>query len=79
MKNKLMELEDKIMLRKRCIIETINDLLKNKARLVHSRHRSVSNFLVNIVSALSAYCFFDTKPQALTGYYIEHTKQLHLW
>lgn len=79
MKNQLMSLEDKIMLRKRCIIETINDLLKNKAQLVHSRHRSVSNFLVNLVSALAAYCFFDTKPQPLTGYYIEKSNQLYFW
>ena len=34
--------------RKRYIIETINDLLKNKAQLVHSRHRSITNFLVNL-------------------------------
>lgn len=46
MKNKLMPMWDKIMLRKRCIIETVNDLLKNKAQLVLSRHRSVHNFIM---------------------------------
>lgn len=48
MKNKLMPMYDKIMLRKRYVIECINDLLKNKAEIVHSRHRSVHNFIMNI-------------------------------
>lgn len=79
MKNKLMPFYDKMMLRKRYIIETINDLLKNTAQIVHSRHRSVANFIINIISALGAYCFFDNKPKALTGYVIEDTKQLSLF
>ncbi|MEE1140127.1 MAG: hypothetical protein UHP25_01920, partial [Prevotella sp.] len=45
----------------------------------HSRHRSVSNFIMNLISALGAYCFFDNKPQALKGYCIEDTKQLTLF
>ena len=57
----------KIMLRKRYIIECINELLKNKANLVHSRHRSVHNFIMNLCSTLTAYCFFENKPQALAG------------
>lgn len=65
MKNKLMPFYDKMMLRKRYIIETINDLLKNTAQIVHSRHRSVSNFIINIISALGAYCFFDNNPRHL--------------
>ncbi|EFB93895.1 transposase, IS4 family [Prevotella bivia JCVIHMP010] len=52
MKNKLMPFYDRMMLRKRYIIETINDLLKNTAQIVHSRHRSVANFIMNLVSAL---------------------------
>ena len=48
MKNKLMPLWDKMMLRKRYIIECINELLKNKANLVHSRHHTVHNFLMNL-------------------------------
>ena len=43
-----MDVHDKIMLRKRSIIETINDMLKNVAQIVHTRHRSVSNFIVNL-------------------------------
>lgn len=79
MKNKLMPFHDRMMLRKRYIIETINDMLKNKAQIVHTRHRSLSNFIMNLISALGAYCFFDNKPQALVGYVIEDTKQLSLF
>ena len=59
--------------------ETINDMLKNTAQIVHSRHRSVSNFIMNLISALGAYCFFDNKPKALQGYCIEDTKLLSLF
>ncbi len=79
MKNKLMPFYDKLMLRKRHIIETINDMLKNTAQIVHSRHRSVVNFIMNLTSALGAYCFFDNKPKALVGYVIEDTKQLRFF
>ena len=79
MKNKLMPFYDRMMLRKRYIIETINDMLKNTAQIVHSRHRSVGNFTMNIISALGAYCFFDNKPKALPGYCIENTNQLSLF
>ena len=78
MKNKLMRMWDKIMLRKRYVIECVNELLKNKANLVHSRHRSVHNFIMNICSALTAYCFFDNKPEALPVH-IERTRQLELF
>lgn len=79
MKNKLMPFHDRMMLRKRYIIETINDMLKNKDQIVHTCHRSLSNFIMNLISALGAYCFFDNKPQALVGYVIEDTKQLSLF
>jgi hypothetical protein len=62
MKNKLMSLFDKLMLRKRAIIETINDQLKNVSQIEHSRHRSVANFLVNVVAALIAYTHREKKP-----------------
>lgn len=79
MKNKLMPFYDKMMLRKRLIIETINDMLKNVAQVVHSRHRSINNFIMNLISAVAAYCFFDNKPAALVGYTIEDTRQLSLF
>ena len=61
MKGALMSVADKILVRKRAIIETVNDELKNMAQIEHSRHRSVANFTVNLVSALSAYCFFSRR------------------
>lgn len=67
------------MLRKRYVIETINDQLKNTADLVHSRHRSIHNFLMNLISAMGAYCFFDNKPTVIRGFYLEHSKQLSIW
>lgn len=62
MKNQLMPLYDKIMLRKRSVIETINDELKNICQIEHSRHRSPVNFLMNLFAGIGAYCFFDKKP-----------------
>jgi hypothetical protein len=62
MKNSLMTLRDKIMLRKRSGIETINDELKNICQIEHSRHRGTTNFLINLLSGLAAYSFFDKKP-----------------
>ena len=50
------------MLRKRSIIETINDMLKNVAQIVHTRHRSISNFIVNLLAGMAVYAFYDTKP-----------------
>lgn len=60
MKNCLMELKDKIMLRKRSVIETINDQLKNMCRVEHSKHRSFG--ISNRLSGLIAYSFFPKKP-----------------
>ena len=62
MKNKLIDLYDRLMLRKRAVIESVNDFLKNICDIEHSRHRSVTNFLVNLISALAAYSFLPKKP-----------------
>jgi len=62
MKNKLMHWADKWLLRKRAIIETIIDQLKNISQIEHSRHRSPVNFLVNLVSGLIAYSHQSKKP-----------------
>lgn len=62
MKNKLMQNIDKILLRKRAIIESINDQLKNICQIEHTRHRSVWGFLVNLFSGLIAYTYFPKKP-----------------
>ena len=58
----LMLLQDKLLLKRRSIIETINDQLKNISQIEHSRHRSVDNFFVNLIAGLIAYCHRPTKP-----------------
>ena len=62
MKNVLMEMSDKILLRKRAVIKSVNDFLKNICQMEHSRHRSVVNFIVNVLAAVSAYSFLPHKP-----------------
>ena len=62
MKNALMRLEDKLLLRKRYIIETINDQLKNISQIEHSRHRKPANFAVNLIAGLIAYTLQPKKP-----------------
>lgn len=62
MKNRLLSSFDRILLKKRFIIETINDQLKNICSIEHSRHRSKTNFLVNVLSALAAYQLKPKKP-----------------
>ena len=82
MKNRLMDEYDKIRLRKRSIIETINDMLKNVAQIVHTRHRSVSNFIVNLLAGMAAYAFYDTKPSINMEFEMEgeaEVKQLTLF
>lgn len=59
---RLLPLMDKLLARKRSIIETINDQLKNISQIVHTRHRSPTNFLVNLIAGLLAYTFQDKKP-----------------
>ena len=55
MKNRLIPLIDKILLRKRAVIESVNDQLKNISQIEHTRHRSIANFMVNLISGLIAY------------------------
>jgi Transposase DDE domain len=62
MKNQLMPLDDKISLRKRSLIETVNDQLKNISYLVHSRHRSLHNFMLNLITSLIAYTHQPKRP-----------------
>ena len=62
MKNQLMLLSDRLLLRRRAIIETIIDQLKNISQIEHSRHRSVTNFFVNVLCGLIAYCRRPIKP-----------------
>ncbi len=62
MKQRLMSLTDRLLLRKRSIIETIIDQLKNISQVEHSRHRSPVNCFVNIICGLIAYCHQPKKP-----------------
>ncbi len=62
MQNRLVVLEDKLLTRKRFIIETIVDQLKNISQIEHTRHRSTTNFLVNLVAGLIAYTWQPNKP-----------------
>ena len=77
MKAKLLTpLEDAYHLRKRAIIETIFDQLKNICQVENSRHRSVINYFNNIITALIAYNFKDKKP-SLKNKFVD-TKQIAL-
>src|ERR1044071_7710768 len=62
MKNRLLGVWDQLMLRKRALIEPINDQLKNICQIEHTRHRSRANFLVNVVAALVAYTYKEKLP-----------------
>jgi len=62
MNNKLMSLYDRLMLRKRGLIESVNNKLKNCCQIEHHRHRSPWNFLVNLFGGLVAYCQDPKKP-----------------
>jgi hypothetical protein len=62
MKNRLIPLVDKLLLRKRSVIETVNDQLKNMCDIEHSRSRNPINFMVNMVAGLIRYSYFEKKP-----------------
>ncbi len=74
MENSLMNINDKILLRKRALIETINDELKNICQIEHSRHRSVVNFVSNTIAGLIAYSFLPKKPAIKCQF--QQTKQI---
>lgn len=62
MQNVLMEINDKLLLKKRGVIESVNDILKSYCYIEHSRHRSQLNFFVNLIAGLIAYSFRKRKP-----------------
>lgn len=62
MKNKLVFLEEKLLLKKRGLIESVGNILKRILSVQHTRHRSKTNFLVNVFSGLIAYSFREKKP-----------------
>jgi transposase len=79
MKNRLMPLLDKLLLRKRALIECVNDQLKNSSQIEHTRHRSPTNGMVNILAAVVAYTFQPKKPALdLFATPLPHEQQLLL-
>lgn len=62
MKPRVLSLIDKALLRKRSLIETVNDQLKNISQIEHTRHRCLQNFFVNLIAGLLAYTYQPTKP-----------------
>ena len=62
MKNSMRLLQDRIRLRKRATIEMVNDELKNVCHIEHTRHRSIDNFVANLIAAIIAYNLMPKKP-----------------
>lgn len=62
MKKKFISLWDRAILKKRFIIETVNDQLKNISYIEQSRHRSAHGFMLNLLGGLIAYCLKEEKP-----------------
>ncbi len=62
MKGALLPLVDKVMLRKRAVIESVIDQLKNISQIEHTRHRSPVNFCINVIAGLIAYSLQPKKP-----------------
>jgi hypothetical protein len=62
MKHRLMPVMDRVLTRKRSLIESVNDQLKNISQIAHTRHRSPCDFLFNFLAALIAYTWQPNKP-----------------
>jgi len=77
MKGGELPLQDKLMLRKRAVIESVNDELKNICQIEHTRHRCFANFITNLIAGLLAYSFLPKKPSIKVDYVDD--KQLMLF
>ena len=62
MKQQLLEVWDKMMLRKRVVVESVIDQLKNVSQIEHSRHRNPLHFFIHLLCGLISYCFQPKKP-----------------
>ena len=62
MKNSLMNLHDKLMLRGKTVFETVNGERKNVCQIEHTRHRPTDNFVTNLIAGLIAYNLLPKKP-----------------
>lgn len=74
MKGALMSVSDRLLLRKRAIIETMNDELKNIAQVEHSRHRNFDNFIVNILGLLRLIVIYV--PNQINGKILKQIKNI---
>lgn len=74
MKNKLLSFTDKIMLKKRALIESVHNVLKNSCQIEHHRHRSRWNFMSNLLAGLAAYCLDPGKPRLFSSQEIKKLK-----
>lgn len=72
MKPKLMLMFEKMLLRKRGLIESVFHILKNIFELEHTRHRSVANACVHLMSTLLTYCFKANKPKIKFDFLIQN-------
>jgi hypothetical protein len=62
MKSTTLSAFEKAVLKRRSLIETVFDELKNLCQIEHTRHRSCHNFIVNLMAGIVAYCLSDSKP-----------------
>ncbi len=76
MKPKPMQAIDKRSLKRRTLIETVFNELKNSCQIEHSRHRSINGFISNLLGGLVAYCWQANKP-TLQDVYIEKNEKIH--
>lgn len=74
MKNRLVNIEDRLFVLKRGVVESVIELLKSACDIDHTRHRSPVNAIVNIWAAIAAYCFFERKPSILIAKMIPQLK-----
>lgn len=63
MKNRLLSIWDKILLKKRSLIESVYHIMKDSLHLEHSRHRSVTNAGIYYITTVIAYCWKPNKPK----------------
>lgn len=63
MKNQLLQIDDKLQLKKRALIESVNDILMSVQDIDHRRHRSPLNAIVHTMAGLVTYHFYDVKPR----------------
>jgi len=68
MSNKFVEMKDKLLLRKRGVVESVGNILKESISIEHSRHRCLAGFLCHVLASLVTYCFREKKPSISTSY-----------